>query len=152
MSVVLIGVVFIVIGLFYLYSTSLVLKFYGFLKNYILSDKSVILYGKKIGLFFLLIGAAVITFTVVTHYTTKDLYYMAYKQFFNGDFKKSEKLCYELLSVQPQNVDVLELLGKIYIATGRYKLAKSTFLKIKKIEPEKAKKVERYLKAIREKK
>ncbi len=132
-----IGIIFILFGTLYLYFQNLVLKFYEVIKKFVINEKNVILYGKKIGFIFFLSGCVFVIIAIIRYYTNQNLYYIAYKKFYQGDLKTAESLCIQILSKEPKNVEVLTLLGKVYLASKRTELAKRVFLKVKQLNPEK---------------
>ncbi len=145
MIIIIIGIIFIILGFLYFYMPNIMVKFCEFGKKYLFNEKTIILNGKKIGLILFLSGCIILTIKISRYYTHKDKYYLATKEFYSNNFKNSEKLCLEILSLQPKNILVLELLGKIYFATSRPELAEKIFLKIKSIDSSKSEKVDRYL-------
>jgi len=148
MITIFVGITFVVIGFLYFYMPNIMIKLCEIAKKYLFNEKTIILNGKKIGLILFLLGCIVLTIKISRYYTHRDKYYLATKEFYNRNFKNSEKLCLEILSVHPKNIFVLELLGKIYFATGRYDLAKNIFLKIKNLAPSKSDQMEKYLQRI----
>jgi tetratricopeptide (TPR) repeat protein len=142
---ILLSLFLIVAGIIFFYNPSLVIKICLLVKRYLLNEKLIILYSRKIGLILFLVGFLVLVSKVNHYFIKRDKYYLASREFYNKNFKNSEKICIELLSVQPKNVLVLELLGKTYFATGRYELAKNIFLKIKTLSPSKTVQMDKYL-------
>ncbi len=141
---IILGIVFIIIGIIYSYKQSWILMFCKLVQTYIFNEKVIILHGKKIGLIFILFGILFIG-TKLKSLTRKDYLYTAYKEFYSKNFSSAEKNCQTILQSQPNNADTLFLLGKIYFVTERYFLAKTTFLRVVNLEPSKEKEVEKYL-------
>lgn len=132
-----IAVVSFCIGISYIYFQNVILKFCELIKKYLFNEKIIILYGKKVGFLFILIGTISVIVLVRIYYISTNIYYLAYKKFYQGEFKAAEKLCEQILLTQPQNIEVLYLLGKIYIATKQYESAKKVFTKIKNLSSQK---------------
>lgn len=147
---IIISIILISIGLLYFYSPNLIIKFCELVKKYIFNERVVILYGKKTGLVLVLLGFIIFTLQIRKNFNKNKLY-SAYKKFYSYDFKATEKICLEILSEQPKNVDVLSLLGKVYFITERYLPAKSVFLKIKGLDPKKEKMADKYIEIIEKK-
>lgn len=146
-----IGIIFIILGLVYFYRQTIVIKICQFVKQYLFNEHIVVLYGKKIGLFLFLAGTVFIGIGVqqIMH---KDLLFTAYKHFYSRNFDTAERVCYNILKEEPKNVNAMLLLGKIYFVTGQYYRAKSIFTQIKNIGgKEVEKKVDTYLTVIDEK-
>jgi tetratricopeptide (TPR) repeat protein len=145
---IILGTILVILGFLYFYLPNIVIKLCDFIKKYFFNEKTIILYGKKIGLIMFLLGVIILTTKISRYYTHQDKYYLAKKEFYQHNFFNSEKLCIEILSLQPKNTLVLELLGKIYLATNRPELAKKIFDKIKTIDKSKAAKMDKYLEKI----
>lgn len=141
------GFVLILIGIVYFYKPTWIIKLCQLVKSYVFNERVVILYGKKIGLVFIMSGVIFIGVNVRNEIGRNDLY-KAYKNYHTKKFETAEKICMSILKDQPNNTDALMLLGKIYFVTERYLLAKSTLLKIKDLPQTKKKEVEKYLNLI----
>ncbi len=152
---IILGVLLIITGLLYFYSLETILKISQWIKKILFNEKTIVLHRKKIGFVLLMLGLVIIMLKLAPQYIKKDKYYTAYKLFYRGNFKDAEKICLEILSssksLQLQHSEIVELLGKIYIATQRYTLAKKWFLQLKTIDPKKEKKVDKYLELIEQK-
>lgn len=148
MITIFVGIIFMALGFLYFYMPNVMIKLCEIWKKYLFNEKTIILYGKKIGLVFFLLGCVILTTKISRYYTKRDKYYLATKEFYQRNFKNSEKLCLEILSIQPKNIYVLELLGKTYFAMGRYDLAKNIFLRIKSLSPSKSDQMDKYLQQI----
>lgn len=145
-----IGLIFIIIGVCYFYIPSSIIKICQIIKRYILNEKIIILNGKKIGLLFILIGLIVIFLSTKDRLFSKDEFYTAYKEYYSGNFERAEKICLNLLRKNPNNIDVMFLLGRIYFSSGRYLLAKSTFLRINNTFPKRKYEIEKFINLIDE--
>lgn len=145
-----IGIILLLLGLLYFYSPNLIIKSCELAKKYIFNERIIILYGKKIGLVLVLVGLIFFSLSIRKNFSKNKLY-SAYKKFYSYDFKSAEKICLEMLSEQPKDVDVLYLLGKIYFVTQRYIPARNIFLKIKSLKPKKEKIVDKYIEVIEKK-
>lgn len=142
---IIVGVIFIVIGLLYFYRQAVIIKICQLLKQYLVNEQIVVLYGKKIGLFLVLAGIIFVG-VGIQQVTSKNKLYTAYKYFYSKNFDAAEQACIKLLKENPNNVEVILLLGKIYFVTGRYYQAKSLFLQVKNIgKKEKVSEAEKYI-------
>lgn len=148
MLTIFLSIFLIISGFLFFCFPNLVIKICVLIKKYFLNEKAIILYGKKVGLIIFLFGFLIMISKINQHYIKKDKYYLASKEFYNHNFKNSEKICIEILSVHPKNVFVLELLGKTYFAMGRYDLARNIFLKIKSLSPDKSCRMDKYLQQV----
>ncbi|MCS7151174.1 MAG: tetratricopeptide repeat protein [Endomicrobia bacterium] len=142
-----IGIIFIVVGLLYIYKISLLIKICESIKKFLFNERIIILHGKKIGLFLILTGIVSIG-VEIRKAVNRDLTYVAYKNYYSRNFTTAEKLCFEILNKQPKNSEVLMLLGKVYFAAGKYRQARIFFHKVLSIDESKRKEVERYLSMI----
>ena len=52
------------------------------------------------------------------------------------NFSDAEKLYYEILQIQPENINCLNYLGTLLAQTDRFNEAEELFLKAKKLEPQ----------------
>jgi len=146
--IILFSILLIIIGLLYFYFPNAIIKFFEFVNKHIFNERVVVLYGKKIGLIFILFGLLI--FAVNIRYKfSKNKLYSAYKSFYSRNFVSAQKVCLDLLVEQPKNVDALELLGKIYLAQEKYNLAKNIFLKAKSLTTQNRQKIiDRYIELI----
>lgn len=141
---ILLGILLITIGVVYLFRPLWIMMFFELIHRYIFKERVIILYGKKIGLIFILFGILLIG-TKIKNLTNRDYLYVAHKEFYRRNFSSAERICQTILQYNPNDTEALFLLGKIYFVTERYSLAKTTFLKITKIEPSKQKEIEKYI-------
>ncbi len=144
---IILGILLIIIGVIYLSKTFWIVMFCRLIQRYVFNEKIIILYGKKIGLIFILFGSLLLA-TRIKDLTNKNYLYVAHKEFYAKNFSSAEKICQTILQSKPNDTDALFLLGKIYFVTERYLLAKSTFLRVVSMEPSKEKKVEKYISII----
>ncbi|MEM4368620.1 MAG: hypothetical protein QXO21_06390 [Candidatus Anstonellales archaeon] len=144
----LIGLTFIMIGICYFYLPNIIISVCQFIKKYILNEKIVILNNKKIGLFFITIGMLLVFLFAKDKIFLKNEFYSAYKEYYSGNFEKAERICLNLLYKNPNDTDVMFLLGKIYFSSGKYLLAKATFLRINNTNPKQKDEIEKFLNLI----
>lgn len=63
---------------------------------------------------------------------------LALKYYQAGDLKQAEYTCKEILKVQPDNYDILNILGNVYLDIRRFDLAITCFQKIVQLNPNSA--------------
>lgn len=148
MTLGLIGFIFILVGVCYFYLPNVIINIFQFIKKHLLNEKVVILNNKKIGLFFILVGLVLIFLLVKDKAFLKNELYSAYKEYYSGNFDKAEKICLNLLNKNPNDTDAMFLLGKVYFSSGKYYLAKATFLRINSISPKRKNETEKFLNLI----
>lgn len=148
---IIIGIILILVGLLYFYRQTVVIKICQFIKQYLTNERIVVLYGKKIGLFLVLVGIVFVGIGI-QQITSKNKLYTAYKQFYSKNFDSAEYICNKLLKDNPNNTEAMFLLGKIYFVTGRYYQAKSLFHQMKNVgNKEKVLEAEKYITIIDDK-
>lgn len=140
-----IGILCVVVGLSYLYAVRIVLRAYRFIREVLLADRSVILYGRKIGLFFLLVGILILAQTYTTHFIRQDVRYRIDDWYRTGQLERAERAALEYLASSPKDERVLDTLARIYVAMKRYEIARQTLLRIKAINPERTEAVDAYI-------
>lgn len=145
MKIWILSAVLMALGFLYYYLPNVVVKICVFLRKYFFNEKVVSLYGKKIGLILFLLGSVFLLTGICKRCIYSNKSYLATKEFYSRNFKVSEKLCLEILSTQPKNAAILELLGKIYFITGRTELARKVLLQVAEYNPSKKEKIEVFL-------
>lgn len=144
---IILSIILIITGLLFIYKTSLLIRICEFIKQHFVNERIIILYGKKIGLFLILLGAIFIS-SEIRKKTGYNSLYVVYKKYYSKDFTAAEKLCLEMLSKEPKNAEVWMLLAKTYFAAGKYPQAKACFKRVVEIDNSKYKEVNHYLSLI----
>jgi len=142
---VVLGMFCVAAGLVCLYSATTVLRICRFLRETVFSDRSVILHGRKIGLFMLLTGVLVLAQVYTTRYVSADVHYRIDRWYRAGNLERAERAALAYLAEHPRDERMLGILVRIYVACRRYEIARQTLLRIKSLNPDRAQAVDEYL-------
>jgi len=135
-----IGYILFFLGLVYIYYPGLILKINSIIKRYLFNDSFVMFHRKKIGLLYILISIIMIYYGIIFFKSeTSYKIYQAYKNYCYGKYSKTEKICLEILNVEPNNIKAIEQLALVYFVMGDYKKAKIYCKKFLSKQPENVK-------------
>jgi len=140
-----VGIMCVAVGLVYLYSVSIALRACRFLRETVFSDRFVILHGRKIGLFMLLVGALILAQVYTTRYVSTDVHYRIDRWYRARNLERAERAALAYLAEHPRDERMLGILVRIYVAGRRYEIARQTLLRIRNINPDRAQAVDEYL-------
>ncbi len=145
-------------GLSYFYYPSFVVKLNKFVRDKIFSDKFVLINRKKIGLILVMTSILVFYFGVLVpkmsvsfrQQNIRDYLYHAWRYYYQGYYNHAEKLCKEILFIDPENLAVKEQLALIYFAKGDYKKSLYYSKQVLEEKPDN-RRMERIIKSIKNK-
>jgi len=146
------GIVFLVIGLAFLYQPNIIIRINSIIREFIANDKRVILYHKKIAIFFislsliaLYMGGSKILSTTQTQTGTggtskftaayQKLCAEAIEDYYEGRLKESLKKTLRALAIKPDEEWALTHLATIYDELGEKEKAKHIYSKILSLYP-----------------
>ncbi len=132
------GITCFFISLLYLYKTSFLIKLFSFLRNYVFTDTSILIYRKKIGIAFLSFSIIILYSTIYTYLKNNLLIkennhlniieeiniQRAISEFSQGDYDKTILFCNRILTNNPKNIKALMLSGSANMILKRYNKAK----------------------------
>lgn len=125
----------------YAFFPSLIYKINHFFTIYVFSDVKIMFNRKKILVFYFLIFTfSFVVFLIFTEvgskYTMSAKTLSAYRYFYSGKLDKALAICNDVLSKDPRNYKVMELIGKIYLAMGEKEMAISYLHQAETYAPE----------------
>ncbi|MFN3966866.1 MAG: tetratricopeptide repeat protein, partial [Endomicrobiia bacterium] len=111
------------------YYPSFIVKMNGWFRNKIFNDAFVLMERKKIGLICVVVSLIVFYFGVFVpkisvsfkRQNVQDDLYHVWCYYYQGNYDKAEKICREILLIDPENLTAKEQLGLVYFAKGDYK-------------------------------
>jgi len=131
--------------LLYLYFPRVVLNVFRIVRDVVCSDRVVILHGRKIGLFALLIGGLILAQVYAVRFIRPDMYYRIDTWYRAGNLGRAEQAALAYLAEHPRDERMLDMLVRIYVAGKRYEIARQTLLRIRNLNPERAASVDAYI-------